>query len=144
MSSLHKQFELFLKKQQLRYTEQKKEIVSAILNNNNHFEIEDFITQLHLKGKRVARATVYRTIKQLLEAKLIQKIAGSNGKVLYEYNDQLEHHDHIICNECGSIFEIKNNTIEDAITKECNQLSFIPEYRSLHIYGQCQRCQKVN
>ena len=52
--------------------------------------------------------------------------------------------DHIICNECGSIFEIKNNTIEDAITKECNQLSFIPEYRSLHIYGQCHRCQKVN
>ena len=39
------------------------------------------------------------------------------------------------------ILESKNKTIEDAIKKECKKLNFIPEYRSIHIYGICSDCQ---
>ena len=89
----------------------------------------------------MARATVYRTVKQLLDANLIQKINAGNGRIFYEYNETLDQHDHMICNKCGKILEIKNKTIEDAIKKECKKLNFIPEYRSIHIYGICSDCQ---
>ena len=141
MSDLHEKFSDYLISQDQRYTTQKKEIVTAILDKKEHFEIDEFISEKHLEGQRLARATVYRTIKQLLDAKLIQKISGSNGRVYYEYNDILEHHDHVICNLCGKILEIKNKTIENAINNECKKLNFIPEYRSLHIYGTCSSCK---
>ena len=93
MSSLHEKFETFLIQNQQRYTEQKKEIVSAILEKRDHFEIDEFISEEHVKGNRLARATVYRTVKQLLDANLIQKINAGNGRIYYEYNEELEHHD---------------------------------------------------
>ena len=141
MSSLHSKFKTYLEREKLRYSDQKKDIVEAILKKSDHFEIDEFISEMHVKGQRLARATVYRTVKQLLDAKLIQKISGPNGRVFYEYNDVLEHHDHLICNYCGKILEIKNKTIEKAIKSECKSLNFIPEYRSLHIYGRCEECQ---
>ena len=143
MSNLHAEFETFLEEQNQRYTTQKKEIVSAILSKKDHFEIDEFISEVHLSGKRLARATVYRTVKQLLDANLIQKINAGNGRVYYEYNEELEHHDHMICNQCGKILEIKNKTIDKAINNECKKLSFTAEYRSLHIYGTCSDCIKV-
>ena len=140
MSSLHDNFSEYLKSHDQRYTTQKKEIVGAILNKKDHFEIDVFISEMHIKGQRMARATVYRTVKQLLDANLIQKINAGNGRIYYEYNEELEHHDHMICNLCGKILEIKNKTIEKAIINECQKHSFIPEYRSLHIYGICKEC----
>jgi Fur family ferric uptake transcriptional regulator len=140
LTSLHSKFETYLVDQGLRYTGQKKDIIDAILTKTDHFEIDEFISEMHVKGCRVARATVYRTVKQLLDAKLIQKISGSSGRIYYEYNDGLEHHDHVICNQCGKILEIKNKTIERAIQNECKALQFKQEYRSLHIYGTCHTC----
>ncbi len=140
MSDLHEKFSSFLINQKQRYSTQKKEIVSAILEKKDHFEIDEFISEMHIKGKRMARATVYRTVKQLLDANLIQKINAGNGRVYYEYNEELEHHDHMICNQCGKIIEIKNKLIESAIEKECLKLNFEAEYRSLHIYGTCSSC----
>lgn len=141
MNNLHDKFTEYLIKQDQRYTTQRKEIVNAIINKKDHFEIDEFISEVHLQGKRLARATVYRTVKQLLDAKLIQKIDAGNGRIYYEYNEALQHHDHIICNQCGKILEIKNNRIEEAIKTECKKLQFQSEYRSLHIYGTCRNCQ---
>jgi Fur family ferric uptake transcriptional regulator len=142
MPSLHDRFLDYLTKENQRYSDQKKEIVDAILQKKEHFEIDAFISEVHMKGKRMARATVYRTVKQLLDANLIQKISGKDGRIYYEYNETLAHHDHIICNHCGKILEIKNKTIEMAIKNECNHLGFRPEYRSIHIYGICQECNQ--
>ena len=140
MSNLHTTFETYLKKENLRYTQQKKDIVQAILDQKDHFEIDAFISSEFNKGTQLSRATVYRTVKQLLDANLIQKINIGDGKICYEHNPKLEHHDHIICNGCGRIYEMKNITIQTEIEKECQHLDFTPEYRSFHIYGKCNNC----
>ena len=144
MTDLHEKFASYLSQQDQRYTTQRREIVKAIIDKKDHFEIDAFISDVHLQGKRLARATVYRTVKQLLDAKLIQKIDAGNGRIYYEYNEKLQHHDHIICKQCGKILELKNNAIEMAIQSECEKLTFKTEYRSLHIYGTCKQCQKTS
>ena len=101
MVNLHEKFSEYLKTENQRYSDQKKEIVNAIIEKKDHFEIDTFISEVHLKGKRMARATVYRTVKQLLDANLIQKINAGNGRIFYEYNETLDQHDHMICNKCG-------------------------------------------
>jgi Fur family ferric uptake transcriptional regulator len=138
--SLHDTFQDYLSQRNLRYTAQKRAIVSAILDSANYFEIDTFISERYTNGEHLARATVYRTIKQLLDANLIQKINASNGRVYYECNESLNHHDHIICNACGKIMEIKNPAIELALKSECHAIGFTIEYRSVHIYGRCNDC----
>ncbi len=138
----HKAFEEYLSTHEGRYTLQKRIIVDEIFKIKDHFEIEDFIDRLRADKAKLSRATVYRTVKQLLDAGLIQKISTRNGKVFYERSTPDKHHDHIICNSCGKILEIKESFITDYLNTYCEKIEFLPEYRSLHIYGECSKCRK--
>jgi len=138
----HKIFEEYLSNHEGRYTLQKKAIVEEIFKIKSHFEIEDFINKMRAEKHPFSRATVYRTVKQLLEAGLLQKIATKDGKVYYEYIRSQKQHDHLICNVCGKIFQLIDPTIDSVLETLLSKLDFHPEYRSLHIYGQCSKCQK--
>ena len=142
MKDHHVLFEEYLSRHAGRYTSQKKIIVEHVFEAKEHFEIEDFINNLRAEKYRFSRSTVYRTVRQLLEASLIQKISTHDGKVLYEPKRGRRHHDHLICNSCGKILEIKQPVIDEFLDKHCEKIGFTPEYRSLHIYGYCKQCAK--
>lgn len=135
----HDLFQDYLESHDSRYTAQKRAIATEIFKTNTHFEVEEFIDTIRAKDKKFSRATVYRTIKQLLEANLLQKISSIDGKVLYEHSTPQNHHAHVICNICGSIQEIKGKSIDNLIESECGKLNFTPTYQSLHIYGECHK-----
>lgn len=142
MKNPHKLFETYLETHEGRYTSQKRAIADEIFKIKSHFEVEIFIDKLRADSKRFSRATVYRTIKQLLEAGLLQKISTKEGKVFYERRIPEKQHDHLICNTCGKILEISDEVIEKHLEKICEKLEFTPEYRSLHLYGECGKCTK--
>jgi len=135
-------FEAFLAKNESRYTIQKKEIATHIFNTTGHFEIEDFIDLFRKNTRRLSRATVYRTIKQLLDAGLLQKISTRDGKVYYENSAPENHHAHVICNHCGNIQEIKDPSLNQFVESYCRDMKFVVEYQSLHVYGKCDQCQE--
>lgn len=143
MKKHHKQFEAYLEKTGGRYTSQKQGIFEEIYKTKTHFEVESFIDKIRAKDKKFSRATVYRTIKQLLDASLIQKITTQDGKVFYERTLDLQQHDHVICNVCGRILEIHSEQIDVYLSVICKEMKFEPEYRSLHIYGKCETCTKA-
>ncbi len=142
MKNPHKVFEEFLATQESRYTSQKRAIAEKIFGTKSHFEVEDFIVKLRTENNKLSRATVYRTIKQLLDAGLLQKISTRDGKVFYEKSVSDKQHDHLICNSCGKILEIKDEAITKYLDALCKQQEFSADYRSIHIYGTCKQCQK--
>lgn len=137
----HLDFEKYLTKEKSRYTDQKRAIAQAVFEHTDHFEIETFVSELNTQGHRFSRATFYRTIKQLLDAGLIQKILTRDGRVFYEQNTSKDHHAHIICNSCGKIFEIPEMAFEQPIQSYCETMSFTPKYHSIHIYAECFNAQ---
>lgn len=144
IENVHDVFESFLSKNNQRYTQQRRDIVTEIYKVRTHFEVEDFIDQLRRENISFSRATVYRTIKQLLEASLIQKITTKDGRVFYERGGEHQQHDHLICNRCGKLFEIRDSAIDDILTMYAQKLGFASQYRSLHVYGVCKSCQKTS
>lgn len=143
LKDIHQKFQDYLDTNASRYTSQKRDIVSYIAKEKEHFEVDDFLAKLRKKNKRFSRATVYRTIKQLLDAQLIQKIQALDGRVLYEQNFEKKQHDHVICNSCGKILEIDEEKLDKLYANYCKNIHFKPEYRSVHIYGTCQDCQSA-
>ena len=134
----------YLKDNEGRYTSQKEVIATEVYRTRTHFEVVNFIDKLRAKKDgKISRATVYRTIKQLLEAGLIQKISTQDGKVYYERTPDHQQHDHLICNVCGKIFEMLDEEVTQKLDAVCQAMGFSPEYRSLHIYGKCKKCQKA-
>ena len=99
-----------------------------MFKTRTHFEVEEFIDKIRAKNIKYGRATVYRTIKQLLDAGLIQKIQTRDGKVFYERTPDHQQHDHIICNDTGKIIEIKDERIEKLLNEICDEITkyYIP------------------
>ena len=139
LKNSHNNFEKYLIEQDSRYTNRKREIADVIFKSKTHFEVDEFLAKLHSQKRRFSRATFYRTIKQLLDAGLIQKVNMPDGKVFYEQTASREHHAHLICNFCGKISEFEETQLLNKINSYCTQQQFTPRYHSIHIYADCEK-----
>ena len=63
-----------LKSEGLKYTPERARVLDAIVRTEGLFEAEGLIGALRGAGMRVSKATVYRTIKLLQEAGIVQRV----------------------------------------------------------------------
>ena len=102
-----------LKKEGLRFTEQRKSIWDEITSSDDHREAEDIFLALRKKNINVSRATVYRTIDVLVKNNLVRKLDIGDSPSKYENKIDSHHHDHMICLETGDIIEFYNEELEN-------------------------------
>ena len=60
-------FKLALKKEGLKFTEQRFQLVKFLYKNDGHYECEDLIRKINKKNQKLSRATVYRTLDILVK-----------------------------------------------------------------------------
>ena len=106
-------FKEVLKKEGLKYTNQRLMVFNILLDNEGHFECDDIIFKLSESGYKVSRATIYRTLDILVKYNLVRKLVLDDGKARYENKMGADHHDHMICIESGKIIEFFSQDIED-------------------------------
>ena len=102
-----------LKKEGLRYTNQRQAVWDEIKSNDDHRDAEQIYSALRNNNLNVSRATVYRTIDVLVKNRLVRKMDVGDGRSLYESRLDDEHHDHMICLDTGDIIEFYNEELED-------------------------------
>ena len=102
-----------LKKEGLRFTEQRKFIWDEITSSDDHREAEDIFLSLRKKNINVSRATVYRTIDVLVKNNLVRKLDIGDAPSKYENKIDSHHHDHMICLETGDIIEFYDEELEN-------------------------------
>jgi Fur family ferric uptake transcriptional regulator len=105
-----------------------------------HLSAEVIYQQLKEQGDDVGLATVYRVLTQFEAAGLIHRHQFDGGYSVYEMADG-EHHDHIVCVQCGKVEEFFDAVIEarqDALAKE---RGFELTEHQHTIYGVCKDCK---
>ncbi len=132
-------FKDYLKRENLKFTPQREEILNEILKTKGHFEVEDIVYSLKNKKKNVSRATVYRTLSILKDMGLVSEVIKYKNKTIYELG-LTKHHDHLICVDCGKIIEFFNSKLEKLQDQVCKDYSFFPMSHRLEIYGLCKDC----
>ena len=130
-----------LKKENLRYTQQRQAIWDELCSSEEHRDAEEIYLSLRKNGLNASRATVYRTIDVLVKNKLVRKLDLGDGKALYENKIDATHHDHLICVQCGKIEEFIDDNIEkiqDDIVKSFGYKMI----RHIHqLFVLCDECQ---
>lgn len=141
MKSERVDIERILKDKGYKLTNQRLEIFKEIVKRRGHFEIEDIVHKIRKKGLKASRATVYRTLNILKNIGLLNEVVKFGNKTYYEVGTK-EHHDHLICLNCGKFIEFHDDAIEELQNKICSKFKFKPLYHRLEIYGLCQECDK--
>src|SRR5262245_19245808 len=126
----------------LRRTAQRDLILEVFLRTEEHLSSEDLYWLVEKEDPTVGHTTVYRTLKLLTEAGLAREVRLGDGKTYYEHHYQHEHHDHMICTECGKVIEFYSAEIEELQEAMAEKFNFIPTHHSMRILGLCEECQK--
>ncbi|MBT7422651.1 MAG: transcriptional repressor [Candidatus Marinimicrobia bacterium] len=130
-----------LKKEGLRYTQQRQLIWDELCSSEEHRDAEEIYLSLRKEGVNASRATVYRTIDVLVKNKLVRKLDLGDGKSRYENKIDSTHHDHLICVKCGKIEEFMNDKIE-AIQDDIVKSFGFKMIRHIHqLFVLCDKCQ---
>jgi Fur family transcriptional regulator, ferric uptake regulator len=102
-------------------------------------EIEDTLRD---SERRVARATVYRVLDELVELGLIAKVEIGDGVTRFEsvYPDGAEHHHHFVCINCGRLIPFADDELERAIRRVSRREGFTLEAHDITLRGYCEDC----
>lgn len=127
----------YLKEKKLRATVQRDRVADLIFSKRSHFDVQTLIKEVQIRHPDIGPATIYRTVNTLCDAGLLQEsLQSTAGVTLYEPQEE-EHHDHIVCTDCGEIFEFHDEVIEDAQTKALRKLNFQATKHKHVIYAKC-------
>ena len=90
-----------------RITQPRRDVVKLLETKPDGFGAEEINAALPEGG----RATVYRTIRLLLDIGVICKLVMRDGSTKYSLA-RVEHHHHLVCVRCGTVEEFLDSTIE--------------------------------
>lgn len=131
-----------LKKAGLKATLPRLKILSILeAAQVRHMTAEDVYKNLLEAGEEVGLATVYRVLTQFEAAGLVIRHNFEGGRSVFEIN-QGHHHDHMVCVECGKVFEFYDSAIEERQRLVAGKAGFVMDEHSLYIYGMCQGMKK--
>lgn len=103
-----------------------------------HLSAEDVFRVLMQQGSDIGLATVYRVLMQFEQAGLLSRSSFDNGKAVYEL-DQGEHHDHLVCLDCGRVEEFMDADIERRQHAVATERGFELADHALSLYAHCSK-----
>jgi len=127
-----------LKKAGLKATVPRLKILEILESAEHpHLTAEDVYHRLRESGEDVGLATVYRVLTQFQAAGLVIRHNFEGGRSVFEIN-QGGHHDHMVCLECGRVFEFFDREIEARQSAVATETGFVIEDHSMYLYGVCE------
>ncbi len=110
-------------------------------SQTRHLSAEDIYRKLMDGGEDIGLATVYRVLTQFESAGLVTRHHFEGGHAVFEL-ERGEHHDHLVCMNCGLVEEFHDETIEARQRQLAKDRGFRMTEHNLIIYGECASCQR--
>jgi Fur family transcriptional regulator, ferric uptake regulator len=129
-----------IRKNGLKDTSQREEVLSYLVGIGGHRTSEEIYDALRRRNPGIGRATVFRTLKLLESCGLAAKVLDAEGRSRYEFAYGRPSHDHMICVECGALTEFSSPAIEAARDRAAKSLGFRVLWRRHELFGRCRRC----
>ena len=118
----------------LKMTEQRRVISRVLSEAHDHPDVEEVYRRSAALDPKISIATVYRTMRLLEEANVIDRLDFGDGRARYE-EARDEHHHHLIDVNTGQVIEFKNEELERLKEKIAMELGYQLIGHRLELYG---------
>ena len=119
----------------IRMTGQRRLIIKVLENSKDHPDVETLFERSNKIDNKVSIATVYRTVKLLQNAGILEKLEFNDGRSRFE-DAVRKHHDHLIDLDTGNVIEFIDEEIEHIQKKIANKLGYDLVGHKLELYGK--------
>ena len=118
----------------MRMTEQRRIIARVLADSGDHPDVEELYRRAVKIDDRISISTVYRTMKLLEDAAIIERHDFREGRARYEQAPD-EHHDHLINVRTGEVIEFRSEEIEAAQAEIARRLGYKLVDHRLELYA---------
>lgn len=141
--SPQERFEEYLQSRGLRQTSQRKFLIDCVFSHHEHFDADELIERLPRRGEKnyVSNATVYRTLREFVDAGLLNSFQ-LDGRTVYEHDYGYPQHDHLYCTRCRELIEFQSDDFVHLRNQVAADKGFRVTSHRLIIHGVCQECSK--
>ena len=103
---------------------------------------QDIHRELVSRGERVGLASVYRVLDVLAEKRLVQRVHLGDGVTRFEaVRDSVEHHHHIVCDDCGRIEPFADQRLERVLRDVERRSGYAVAGHDIVLRGACEACR---
>ncbi len=128
-------FRRFLKRRGLKFTAERAQILDAVLSKPDVFEADQLLFEMRRNDHRVSKATIYRTLKHLIEAGIITEVLLDAKQAHYQLSYGREAKGHLVCVETNRIVEFSTPELTELAQRVCQENGFQPVSFRFVIYG---------
>ncbi len=123
-----------------RMTKQRKAILNILKNTDIHPTADWIYEQVKKEIPNISLGTVYRNLNVLDEMGEIMVL--DYGSSYSRYDGNPENHYHFKCENCGQVFDIDHEVIDNLNKKLDENTPFKVSHHRLEFYGLCPECQQ--
>ena len=120
-----------------RMTWPRRELAAMLARRTEAFSAEEIVAGLPGLG----RATIYRTLRLLVEVGILCKTVMPDGSPRYSLDDA-HHHHHLVCVACGRIEEFRHPSVERMLRAMKDHVQGELIGHRLELYHRCGDCQE--
>lgn len=118
----------------MRMTDQRRVIAQVLSSADDHPDVEELHRRAAAIDDNISISTVYRTVKMLEDAGIIERHEFGDGRARYEQMPD-EHHDHLIDLRSGKVIEFRSEEIEHLQEEIARRLGFKLRGHRLELYA---------
>jgi len=132
-----------LQENNYRLTRQRKAILQVMLDSQGkHLSAEEVFWEAKKTLPNIGIATVYRTLEKFASMEVLFKTMFEGSKYRYELAEvNKHHHHHVLCLNCGQIYEVSDDLLYE-LEEKLERQGFKILDHELKFYGYCPNCNK--
>lgn len=137
-------YQVYLDAEGLRFSRGREAVFRQAIHTHGHFTAEEIAKACRRLKPAVSRATVYRTIHEMLEAAIIRGTAFGDKHQHYEHLYDEKRHHHAQCVRCHQFIEFPDLDEDKRYHSILEKQDFKIIGHEMHFYGICAKCQEEN
>lgn len=130
------------KEKNLKVTPQRYAIYKYLCSTKDHPSAETIYNELKEEYPMLSLATVYKTLKTLVEIGIVQELNAGEDNFRYDANAST--HPHIMCLSCGRVDDIEGTDFGFLNEFAGKNTDYTIESHKLYFYGICKKCRRSN
>ena len=137
-----KKIEKILRKYGYKITPQRRTILDAIIDINEHLTPVAIYDRVSREYPGIGLVTIYRTIEILTRLGLICEMHAGGNCRSYLMRRPSEHHHHLICSDCGKVVDFTDCDLGELERRLSREADFKINGHLLEFVGQCRNCRR--
>jgi Fur family peroxide stress response transcriptional regulator len=134
-------FERLCREQGVPYTVQRRVILEAVLDLDNHPTADQVHEQVTDRIAGISRTTVYRTLETLVRMGVITKACHPGSAMRYDHRTEAHHH--LVCLHCDTVIDIVDERLDTLTIPDTSVYEFEVNDFRVQLRGVCRRCREL-